>query len=202
MPSVFWDQPAEQYQSQQGHILTGFHQLDLAAFIFLLLLSFLFLLLFHLLKAFGYNVDKEMFSYNSKGLSFSLKMWVGGYTLWFGSWLQVSKSPTSGKNIKWSLGFFFFILCGMKLWCKSLCLEHNLHNDLKCGGLGETHALFCQHEHPRYHNPEEKYQCLKEMFLTEVFQDVLLCADSGEEGNMLKTFAGLENNRFNNSRCF
>lgn len=81
-----------------------------------------------------------MLSCNSKGLSFFLKMWVGGYTLWFGFWLQVSKSPTSGKNIKWSLGFFFFILFGLKLWRKSLCLEHNLHNGINVG-VWEKHML-------------------------------------------------------------
>ena len=33
------------------------------------------------------------------------KMWAGGFTLWFGSWLEVSKSLTLGEDIKWPLEF-------------------------------------------------------------------------------------------------
>lgn len=33
---------------------------------------------------------------------------------------------------------------------------------------------------PNITTPKEKYQHLKEMFLTEVFQQAVLCADSGK----------------------
>ena len=44
---------------------------------------------------------KQFFSCNSKYfLIVTHRMWAGGFTLWFGSWLEMSGSPTSGKNFK------------------------------------------------------------------------------------------------------
>lgn len=95
-------------------------------------------------------------------LLFSHKMWVGGFTFWFGSWIEISKSPISGENINWPLAFLFFTL---KLWCTPLRPEQIFHHDFKCEVLGETYALFCQNKYPKYHNSKEKYQHLKLFWL-------------------------------------
>lgn len=94
-------------------------------------------------------------------------MWAGGFALWLGSWLEVSKSLTSGEDIKWPLEFLLLILLSsLKWWYIPLSPEQNSHHNLERGGLGETHALLYQNEHLENPKPKEKYHHLKGMVLT------------------------------------
>lgn len=109
--------------------------------------SYSFSLFLPLVKAFGFEAEKEFFSCNSRSsLTVFCKTWVGGFTLWFGARLEITKSPTSGENIKWPLELpFSSLFFNLKLWCTPFSLLLNQLTELPLllnVGVWEKHTLF------------------------------------------------------------
>lgn len=162
--------------------------------VFLFLFSFPLLLL----KAFDSKADKEFCSCNSKCSA-------GGWRIYLWSDSQLGgKQRTNASGEKYETA-----------WASLLCSlnpEIVLHMSLPSAEFpprpwrwrsGRNGCSLLSGWAPLYRSLREKSRHQKEMALTKVVQDAMLCADSGKlKGNMLKTFAGLENNWFNNSARF
>jgi hypothetical protein len=92
-------------------------------------------------------------------------------------------SNTSGENIKWLLEVFFLKEILYSLYYPEIIKHSSSWKfpwDPEYGCLGETYALFGQSVHLKHHSPEVIDQHVKEMALTEVFQDEIPFADSGK----------------------
>lgn len=157
-----------------------------------------------LVKTFGFKAEKEFFSCNSEYcLIVPHKMWAGEFTFWFGSWQEVSKSLTSEENINWPLEFLFFTLfwnCSAHPFTLSKILAMTLNVR-----LWKKHMIpfFSEMSTTNIATPRKTpSQGNGSHWLWGLLRPNTMRWLGKTEGNMLKTFAGLENNWFNNSRWF